>query len=358
MDIKKKVTMHDVAKKAGVSYQTVSRVLNNSCNVSNSTKEKIEQAIAELKYVPNLLAQQLAKKEVNTIGLINAAVLSLSTVEVTLSVRKYAEQNNYNLESKLVSDFTSQGIQASIDELRSLLINKIIVNAPVNSQDAIFLTEQNKDIKILFVDVDPYCPVLNVTFNPADGTLFSVSHLKQLGHKKIALLAGPEGVSSADSRLKCWREGIAINNMEEVCLCCGDWTAESGYFSTLKMLRDHKDFTAILVANDQMALGAMSALKQADLSIPDDVSVVGYDDFSDSSYYQPALTSVHLDRELQCKLAVEKLISDEQNISSVLPTSLVIRKSTGYVGAKDANLKHIIEDLKKATLMLESTIDN
>ena len=140
MDIKKKVTMHDVAKKAGVSYQTVSRVLNNSCNVSNATKEKIEQAIAELKYVPNLLAQQLAKKEVNTIGLINAAVLSLSTVEVTLSVRKYAEQNNYNLESKLVSDFTSQGIQESIDELRSLLITKIIVNAPVNSQDAIFLT--------------------------------------------------------------------------------------------------------------------------------------------------------------------------------------------------------------------------
>ena len=174
--------MHDVAKKAGVSYQTVSRVLNNSCNVSNSTKEKIEQAIAELKYVPNLLAQQLAKKEVNTIGLINAAVLSLSTVEVTLCVRKYAEQNNYNLESKLVSNFTSQGIQDSIDELRSLLITKIIVNAPVNSQDAIFLTEQNKDIKILFVDVDPYCPVLNVTFNPADGTLFSVSHLKQLGH--------------------------------------------------------------------------------------------------------------------------------------------------------------------------------
>ena len=358
MDIKKKVTMHDVAKKAGVSYQTVSRVLNNSCNVSNATKEKIEQAIAELKYVPNLLAQQLAKKEVNTIGLINAAVLSLSTVEVTLSVRKYAEQNNYNLESKLVSDFTSQGIQESIDELRSLLINKIIVNAPVNSQDAIFLTEQNKDIKILFVDVDPYCPVLNVTFNPADGTLFSVSHLKQLGHKKIALLAGPEGVSSAESRLKCWREGIAINNMEEVCLCRGDWTAESGYFSTLKMLRDHKDFTAILVANDQMALGAMSALKQADLSIPDDVSVVGYDDFSDSSYYQPALTSVHLDRDLQCKLAVEKLISDEQNISSVLPTSLLIRKSTGFVGAEDANLKHIIEDLKKATLLLESTIDN
>lgn len=146
--------------------------------------------------------------------------------------------------------------------------------------------------------------------------------------------------------------------MEEVCLCRGDWTAESGYFSTLKMLRDHKGFTAILVANDQMALGAMSALKQADLSIPDDVSVVGYDDFSDSSYYQPALTSVHLDRELQCKLAVEKLISDEQNVSSVLPTSLVIRKSTGFVGAKDASLKHIIEDLKKATSLLESAIDN
>ena len=348
--------MHDVAERAGVSYQTVSRVLNNSCNVSKTTKKKIEQAISELKYVPNLLAQQLAKKEVNTIGLINAAILSLSTEDVSLRTRKYAAMHDYKLEAKLVSNYNTQGIQEAIDELKSLLINKIIINAPINSQDAITLTESNPDLSIVFVDVDPYCPVLNVTFNPADGALFSVSHLKSLGHSKIAILAGPAGISCSESRLKCWREGLAINNMEEVCIEHGDWTSESGYFATLKMIRDHKGFTAMLVANDQMALGAVSALTQSNLRVPDDVSVIGYDDYVDSAYYQPPLTSVHLDRDVQCKIAVEKLISDTDKSSSVLSTTLVIRKSTSFLKHNENNVKDAVEELKNIVKKLEQNV--
>ncbi|MGN1281032.1 MAG: LacI family DNA-binding transcriptional regulator [Succinivibrio sp.] len=351
----KKVTMQDVARKAGVSYQTVSRVLNNSCNVSASTKEKIENAIAELKYVPNLLAQQLAKKERNVLGVISTALLSQASVDVAALIRKYALEHDHQIALELISNTDFESVEQSITLLKSQLVSKIVVNVPLDSQIAISITQANPDLQILFVDVDPYCPVFNVTFNPADGTLFSVAHLRDLGHRKVALLAGPEGESSADSRLKCWREGLRINNIEEVCMERGDWTAQSGYLATTKMLRDHHDFTAILVGNDQMALGAISALNQNHKSVPEDVSVIGYDDYIDSAYYQPPLTSVHLDRDLQCRLAVEKLINpDEPKVSSVLPTTLIVRKSTSVMGPKDHDRKELIKSLREAANLLES----
>ncbi|MGN0894558.1 MAG: LacI family DNA-binding transcriptional regulator, partial [Succinivibrio sp.] len=349
----KKVTMQDVARKAGVSYQTVSRVLNNSCNVSEATKEKIENAIAELKYVPNLLAQQLAKKERNVLGVISTALLSQASVDVAALIRKYALENGHQIAIELISSNDYESVQQSINLLKSQLVSKIVVNVPLDSKIAVEITKANPDCQILFVDVDPYCPVFNVTFNPADGTLFSVSHLRDLGHRKVALLAGPLGESSSDSRLKCWREGLKINNIEEVCIERGDWTAQSGYLATVKMLRDHQDFTAILVANDQMALGAISALNQNHKSVPEDISVVGYDDYVDSAYYQPPLTSVHLDRDLQCRLAVERLIDpDEPKVSSVLPTTLIIRKSTSSVGRKNHDKKNLVKALREVANLL------
>ena len=121
------------------------------------------------------------------------------------------------------------------------------------------------------------------------------------------------------------------------------------------MLRDYHDFTAILVANDQMALGAISALQQANKSVPEDISVIGYDDYADSAYYIPSLTSVHLDRDLQCKLAVEKLIKDDKAVvSSVLPTTLVVRKSTDKVNGNRKDLKALTKALRDAASILES----
>lgn len=353
-DKNKKVTMQDVALKAGVSYQTVSRVLNNSCNVSAATKEKIENAIAELKYVPNLLAQQLAKKERNVIGIINTSILSQASADVASLVRKYALEADYQIAFTLASDHDFSNVQDAVNELKSQLVTKIIINLPIDSNDAIELTKANSDLTILFVDVDPFCPVFNVTFNPADGTLFSVSHLRDLGHQKVALLAGPEGISSSESRLKCWREGLRINNLQEVCFERGDWTAQSGYLATIKMLRDHHDFTAILVANDQMALGAISALTQNNLLVPEDVSVVGYDDYQDSAFYLPPLTSVHLDRDLQCRLAVSKLTNqNEPMASSVLPTTLITRKSTARIDVKRADIQSMAKTLREAAAILE-----
>ena len=169
MDTKnRKVTMKDVAEKAGVSYQTVSRVLNNSCNVSSATKDKIENAIAELKYVPNLLAQQLAKKEVNVLGIISSALLSQASVDVASLVRKYALEKGYSIAINLIGKNDYESVEASIMELKSQLVSKVVINIPMDSLDAINLTKNNPDMQILFVDVDPYCPVFNVTFNPAE----------------------------------------------------------------------------------------------------------------------------------------------------------------------------------------------
>ncbi len=352
----KKVTMQDVAEKAGVSYQTVSRVLNNSCNVSESTKAKIQKAIADLQYVPNVLAQHLGHNDRKAIGLISLATNLQAPNDLAGQVRKYAMEQDHQIVIMLVGSNNAADIQEALNDLKSQLVEKIIINVPMDSMDAINITKNNSESKLLFVDVDPYCPVFNVTFNPADGTLFSVSHLQQLGHKKVALLAGPEGSVSADLRLKCWRDGLRINNIEEVCIETGDWSAQSGYYATLKILRDHRDFTALLVANDQMAMGAISALAQNNILVPDDVSVIGYDDYADSAYYQPPLTSIHLDRDLQCKIAVTKLLgSTEDQVSAILPTTLVLRSSTAPVTKKRDNIRHMAEILRQAAGIIEKS---
>ncbi len=350
----KKVTMQEVAARAGVSYQTVSRVLNNSCNVSESTKAKIQKAIADLQYVPNALAQQLVKNDRQAIGLICPSSNLQAPTDLAGLARKYALQHDHQLVMMLISSNTVPDVQEAITDLKAQLVDKILINVSLQAPEAIEIARANSESKLLFLDVDPYSPVFNVTFNPADGTLFSVAHLQQLGHKKVALLAGPGSSVAANLRLRCWRDGLRINNIEEVGCESGDWTAQSGYYATLKLLRDHSGFTALLVANDQMAMGAISALTQNHIIVPDDVSVIGYDDFADSAYYQPPLTSIHLDRDLQCKIAVGKLLDQtEDQVSSVLPTTLVLRSSTAPVTGKRENIRHMADILRQAASIIE-----
>lgn len=153
----KKVTMQDVAKYAGVSYQTVSRVLNNSCNVSNQTREKIEKAISQLKYVPNVLAQQLSKQTSNYIGFINVGYSLASTLLAT-ELNKYVDNVKLKLLITIAKDFSFDCVDKLILDFKSQCIDKIIINVPLSNEDAIALNSKHDDVKILFLDVDPYCP--------------------------------------------------------------------------------------------------------------------------------------------------------------------------------------------------------
>ncbi len=295
----KSATLEDVARHAGVSYQTVSRVLNKSANVSEATRRKVEKSIEALRYVPNRLAQQLVGKESQTVGLVTISLAWHAPSQVAAAVKRYANLEGYQVLISMIDESVNQSIQDSINELKSQRVDKVIINVPLETEQAQKIAADNDDIVCLFLDVDPYSSVFNVSFNPADGTRASVKYLYEMGHREIALLAGPDSSVSAKLRLKSWLETLDGYGLKPVTVLHGNWDAQSGYAGALQMLRETPNFSAVLVGNDQMALGVLSAFHQHQVAVPGEKSVIGYDDTYESSFFYPALSTVSLDLDLQ-----------------------------------------------------------
>ncbi|WP_299998316.1 LacI family DNA-binding transcriptional regulator [uncultured Cedecea sp.] len=346
----KNATLEDVARHAGVSYQTVSRVLNKSANVSETTRRKVEMSIEELRYVPNRLAQQLVGKQSMTVGLVTTSLALHAPSQIAAAIKQYANTEGYQVLISMIDENVYQSIQDSINELKSQRVNRVIINVPLETDIAEKISKENDDVICLFLDVDPYSSVFNVSFNPADGTRASVKYLYELGHREIALLAGPKQSVSANLRLKSWQETLEDYSLQPAIVLHGNWDAQSGYNCALQMLREVQHFSAVLVANDQMALGVLSAFHQQQLSIPGQKSVVGYDDTYESSFFYPALTTVSLDLDLQGKEAVRHILNatenDTQRLSAILPAKLVVRNSTGPQAKEKRDLQQIAEELR------------
>lgn len=346
----KSATLEDVARRAGVSYQTVSRVLNKSANVSEGTRSKVTKAIEELRYVPNRLAQQLVGKQSTTLGLVTTSLALHAPSQVAAAIKRYANAADYQVLIAMIGENVNQSLQESINELKSQLVDKVIINVPLDTACAERIVEENQDIICLFLDVDPYCSVFNVSFNPADGTRASVKYLYEQGHREFALLAGPEHSVSARLRLKSWLETLESYRLAPVSVIHGNWDAQSGFSGILQLLRETPHFSALLVGNDQMALGVLSALHQQGVTVPGQVSVVGYDDTYESAFFHPSLTTVSLDLDLQGKEAVQRILQasddDHSRSSSILPARLVVRSSTSAAGQQQQDLKQIAEQLR------------
>ncbi|ECD7245228.1 LacI family DNA-binding transcriptional regulator [Salmonella enterica subsp. enterica serovar Florida] len=344
-------TLADVARHAGVSYQTVSRVLNNSANVSTKTRRKIELAIAELKYVPDRVAQQLVGKESKTLGLITTSLALHAPSQIAAAVKKYADERGYQVLISMTDDNSACSIQYAINELKSQRVNRVIINTPLETAVAENLVEENPDVLCLFLDVDPYSPVFNVTFNPAEGARASVKYLYDLGHRQFCLLSGPENSVPARLRLDTWCSTLLSFQLSPLAVYYGRWDAQSGYLATLQMLRDTPQTTALLIANDQMALGALSALHQQKRKIPQDISLIGYDDTYESAFFEPALTTVAIDFDLQGKMAVQQLLQTQNTplasrASTILPSRLVVRNSAGPLHSPKIDLINIADQLR------------
>lgn len=228
-------------------------------------------------------------------------------------------------------------------------MDKVIINVPLETEQAQKIAADNDDIVCLFLDVDPYSSVFNVSFNPADGTRASVKYLYEMGHREIALLAGPDSSVSAKLRLKSWLETTDGYGLKPVTVLHGNWDAQSGYAGALQMLRETPNFSAVLVGNDQMALGVLSAFHQHQVAVPGEKSVIGYDDTYESSFFYPALSTVSLDLDLQGKEAVRRILastSGAPHTSSILPARLVIRHSSGARIEQGKDLQAIAEQLR------------
>jgi len=330
-------TIYDVAKKAGVSIATVSRVLNNSNVVSEKTRQRVKRAIEELNYTPNVIASALTKKSTLTLGLLIPDISNPFSSELSRGVEDAS--NDFGFNTVICNtDYCPEKETTYISLLRQKSVDGFIIStADYNDENVIELLKDDVPLVLLGRDIEETegYPIDIVGSDNIKGGYIATKHLIDLGHKKIACLLGPPRI-----KVNLEREIGYLRAMEEANLKVyknlvgyGDFKLEFGYKKTLEFFKGPLKPTAIFAANDLTALGAIRAIKELGLSVPEDVSVVGYDNTILAEMTDPPLTTVSQQMRKMGYLATELLIKRIKGERTpgkrvICETDLVIRKST------------------------------
>jgi len=338
------VTSEQVAKLAGVSRATVSRALNGSANVSEETRQRILEAIASLGYEPNVVAQNLARQRSRVIafalftddqrklmefeqtqhyfylGVISAVEHAITSAGYDLFFPARAEDGSYGnylrtLQSRRVAGVIAISIAQSDPRIQALVNS----NLPT-----VFIDNMGQGKRATYVKSDNL-----------HGGRMAMEYLLQLGHRRIAIMPGNTADLSGAERLLGCQQGLAKAGLvaDPDLICVSDWTTEDAYHATIKLLKQRRDFTAIAAGSDMMAMGVLRALHEYGIRVPEEVSVIGFDDLDISRFMEPPLTTVRQDRLVMSQSAVQKLITmieeGETPAPLTIPMQLVVRASTG-----------------------------
>jgi DNA-binding LacI/PurR family transcriptional regulator len=325
-------TMMDVAARAGVSHQTVSRVLSGAAAVSPDTAARVMAAIGDLGYRRNAAARALARRRSNAIGVVVAELGLFGPSSTVLGIDAAARAAGYTTALVALEKVSHDELTRALRHLGELAVEAVVVVAP--SQDLLAAVVRDSAVPIVVVDGSRRGLILSVGVDQMAGAVLATEHLIGLGHRRIAHIRGPAGWTQAESRVQGWRKVLRSHRLASGPLVVGDWTARSGYAAGLS-LASHPDVTAVFVANDQMAMGALRALSELGRRVPEDVSVVGFDDLPEAGYAQPPLTTVRQDFSNLGRRAVDvalaALAGEEKHPPLVLP-ELVVRQSTAPIG--------------------------
>jgi DNA-binding LacI/PurR family transcriptional regulator len=322
--------MADVARRAAVSGQTVSRVVNASPRVDPATRARVQAAMAELGYRPHRAARALRTGRTQTIGLVVSTLASVGNSRMLQAVADAAASRGYAL--TVVTLGADAGIAAAFERLRDQGVDGVLV---LNEASALArAVTAPPDLELVVVDSpidDRDNPAFSIVQSDhAGGARTATAHLLSLGHATVHLLAGPASSFAASERERGWREALMDAGADVPPVIRGDWTAASGHGTVAALTMADLAMTALFAANDQMALGAIRALAEAGRSVPEDVSVVGFDDIADAADYRPPLTTIRQDFDALGERAVAVLvdgIEDGGRRVETVPTRLVVRES-------------------------------
>ncbi|MFF7359252.1 substrate-binding domain-containing protein [Streptomyces sp. NPDC008125] len=323
--------MADVARVAGVSSQTVSRVSNGFPGVNEETRRQVLAAMKDLGYRPNSAARALKRGEFRTIGVITFTLSTTGNVRTLEAIATSAAQEGYAVTLLPVAVPTQDEVRGAFSRLGELAIDAAIVIMEVHLLDEARLSLP-PHVKVVVADSDAGDRYSVVDTDQAGGTRDAVHHLLGLGHRTVWHLAGPEGSYAAQRRADAWRSALEDGGRVPPPLVRGDWSAESGYRAGLR-IAEQAECTAVFAANDQMALGLLRALHERGRRVPEDVSVVGFDDISEAGSFLPPLTTVHQDFAEVGRRCVEGVLhqmrrSGPGHGTTLVPTRLVLRQST------------------------------
>ncbi|KQR84634.1 LacI family transcriptional regulator [Microbacterium sp. Leaf179] len=314
--------MADVAVRAGVSAQTVSRVANGSPRVDPATRARVEKAMADLGYRMHRAARALRTGQTSTIGLVVSTLASVGNSRMLQAISEAAAARDYALAVVTVKE---RGIRDAFARLRSQGVDGAVVlnEATELARDV----EPPADLHLVVVDSPPDPRFSIVQTDHAAGARAATAHLLSLGHDTVHHLAGPVRSFAAAERERGWRAALVEAGATVPEPVRGDWTSASGHRAARALV----EASAVFVANDQMALGALRAFAEAGRRVPDDVAVIGFDDIVDAGEYRPPLSTVRQDFDalgVRVVVALIAAIEGGEPVAESVPTSLVVRESS------------------------------
>lgn len=330
-----KVTIRDVAALAGVSHQTVSRVINNSERVNPDTRARVEAAIEQLNYRPNAIARSMALGRTSMLVCIAPNLTDYTFASIIEGAETAARERGYFLASSSVNDVPEfESVLAQLVETKRVA-GMIVINPYLDERykhipanfPTVFVGSQSKSNDITSLDLDNFRAGLEAT-----------QHLLSCGHQKIGMVTGPLNEDCSQDRCAGYVQALTAAGIQydPSLVIEGDWSATSGRDALLHFAGNDNLPRAIFAQNDRMAIGVMRAARQLDLAVPQQLSVIGVDDMPLASYFDPPLTTMHQDMAKMGENAIQHLIDCVENQNHTpkhyrFPASLVVRSSTCQV---------------------------
>ena len=298
MQTKKRVTIRDVARAAGVSTQTVSRVLNDRPDVSTETRARISAIIANLGYSPNILARSLIQGRSNTLGVVGYGLSYYGPSRVLTGIEHRANELGYSLMLNLLHDPDTNDGKDIFYRLRAHQVEGIIWAVPQIGSNRDWIREQRPplDCPVVFINMEPHPNAIVAAIDNREGGRLATEHLLTQGYRRIGLISGPAIWWEAQQREQGWRDAMQAAGItpEELAKLKveGDWYPSSGAAGLEELLRRDPSLEAIFACNDPMAAGALQAARRLGRRVPQDLAVVGFDDTAEAAYYTPPLSTV------------------------------------------------------------------
>jgi DNA-binding LacI/PurR family transcriptional regulator len=323
--------MADVARLAGVSGQTVSRVANGRQNVDAATRDRVLAAMREVGYRPNSAARALRNGQFRSIGVIVFELSSFGNTRTLDAIASAAMASGYAINLMPVLDATQPAVSSAFTRLGEQAVDGVIILIEAHQLDEAEVMMPD-GMPVVVVDSSAHYDYPIVDTDQAQGARLATEHLLDLGHRTVWHLSGPEWSFAAGRRERSWRQTLIDRGHEVPPVLVGDWSPGSGYDAGLR-LADDPEVTAVFAANDQMALGLLRALHERGRAVPGDISVVGFDDMEEAAHFWPPLTTVRQSFAEVGRRSVDALIGEiqagehhHQPVS--VATELMVRAST------------------------------
>ena len=335
----KRVTIKEVAAAAGVSTQTVSRVINGRHDVAPETREHVQSVINTLGYKPSRIARSLIRGRSYSLGVVSMGVGFYGPAQTLQGVQQEADEQRYSLLLRMVSTPEELNVNEITHDLLSYHVDGILWTIPEIGQNRDWIQQElpKLSVPIAFLNMQARPNLTTIAIDNRLGGRLAARHLIEQGCQKIGIITGPLNWWEARQRELGWREEILTHGLtvDESCIAHGDWNSPSGEQCMRMLLEWHPDLDGVFASNDQMALGAMKVARERGLGIPENLSIVGFDDIPESAYFYPPLTTIRQDMGQVGITAVNQLIylleRPEENShpnAFLLAPKLIVRNST------------------------------